>query len=467
MRQPTPRSTTALIVAFASATFFAGHASADPVPAELADGAADTATRESEPSDEGPALDDEGPEDDEGEPAPRPRRRDHWWSDGPRSVPTPRGASLARAERLGLGSRECASRLLHHPADDRWTAAVTGRAPSRLLWPVDEGRWVRGFGYVRRARPDLLHRGIDIAADEGTTVRAVADGIVAYADNGVHGYGNLLMIVHANGWMSLYAHNSRITVPAGYRVRRGERVALVGSTGIAHGPHVHFELWQGGHPVDPAALMDGGPAFVERIAARAAARGLVPPPEPVTASDRPVEAPLSAPTVTATPRAEPARAAVVTTPDLTIGTAALAEHLAAHPIPDAVLPSITGRRFSTLLFPVRAGRVHRAHRSARRPLELSGEPGAAIRAAADGVVVFAGELAGHGDTVVLAHPGGWVTFYERIEVAVAAGDVLERGAWLGRLGERPMRFQLRIGGVARDPADVLVDPREPDPTRAD
>src|SRR5690606_15251593 len=107
-----------------------------------------------------------------------------------------------------------------------WVAAAGrggGREPSRLLWPVDDGRWVRGYGYVRTTRPDLLHRGVDIAADVGAVVRAAADGIVAYSDNGVRGYGNLVLIVHPNGWVTLYAHNPRTTVPAGYRVRRGER----------------------------------------------------------------------------------------------------------------------------------------------------------------------------------------------------------------------------------------------------
>jgi murein DD-endopeptidase MepM/ murein hydrolase activator NlpD len=182
--------------------------------------------------------------------------------------------------------------LLRGAPDPRWIAAARGRTPERVLWPVDEGRWVRGFGYVRRTRPDLIHRGADISADTGSTVRAAADGIVAYSDNGVHGYGNVVMIVHPNGWMTLYAHSSRTTVQAGYRVHRGERIALVGSTGIAHGPHVHFELWDNGHAIDPAPLFDGGPPYIERLGERAAAHGDVPPPREVTAVDRPVEAPL-------------------------------------------------------------------------------------------------------------------------------------------------------------------------------
>lgn len=227
------------------------------------------------------------------EPSERRPRRALRWSDGPRRVPTPRGASMQRAAELGLGTRECASRLLHGRPDERWSRAARGRAPDRLLWPIDEGRWVRGFGFVRTTRPDLIHRGVDISAPIGTVVRAAADGIVAYSDNGLRGYGNLVILVHANGWVTLYAHNARTTVQPGYRVRRGERVALVGTTGITHGPHVHFELWQEGHAVDPSALFDGGPSYVERIGRRAAQRGEVAAPRAVTDADRPEEAPLA------------------------------------------------------------------------------------------------------------------------------------------------------------------------------
>ncbi|GAB4212319.1 MAG: hypothetical protein OHK0013_34970 [Sandaracinaceae bacterium] len=229
----------------------------------------------------------------QGDEAPARPRRTFRWSDGPRRVPEPRGASMIRARELGLGTRECASRLLHGAPDEAWTRAARGRSPDRLLWPIDEGRWVRGFGYVRTTRPDLIHRGVDISAPVGTVVRAAADGIVAYSDNGIRGYGNLVMIVHRNGWVTLYAHNARTTVQPGYRVRRGERIALVGTTGITHGPHVHFELRQNGRAVDPSALFDGGPPYVERIAMRAARRGEVPAPRPVSDADRPDEAPLT------------------------------------------------------------------------------------------------------------------------------------------------------------------------------
>jgi murein DD-endopeptidase MepM/ murein hydrolase activator NlpD len=147
---------------------------------------------------------------------------------------------------------------------------------------------------------------------------------------------------------------------------------------------------------------------------------------------------------------------------LTLGSVTLARHLLSHPAPSAVLDAVEGRVFSTLLFPVRGGEITRAHSSSRRPMEITGAEGTAIRAAADGTVVFAGTLPGHGDTVVVLHENGWATFYERVVLApeVAIGSSVERGAWIAHAAARAMRFELRVGGVVRDPADVLVDPRE-------
>ena len=164
------------------------------------------------------------------------------FSDGPRAVPAPRGASLVRSLSLGLGTREVASRLLHQPPSEPWRLAAgwRGEPVDRLLWPVDDGRYVRGFGYVRTTRPDLRHDGVDVSAPIGSIVRAAADGIVAYSDNGIRGLGNCVILVHPNGWVSLYGHNSRTTVQPRWRVRRGERIALVGNTGISRGPLVHF-----------------------------------------------------------------------------------------------------------------------------------------------------------------------------------------------------------------------------------
>jgi murein DD-endopeptidase MepM/ murein hydrolase activator NlpD len=179
------------------------------------------------------------------------------YSNGPRWVPIPRGASLERAKALGLGSFEAAKRLLRTPPEEALLDACKGEEPRTLLWPVIDGHWGRGFGYTRKHRPELRHNGVDIGAPKGATVRAAADGIVAYSDNGLRGLGNVVLIIHRNGWSTLYAHNLRNTVQAGWLVKRGERVALVGSTGISQGPHLHFELRNNGRLSDPARYFIG------------------------------------------------------------------------------------------------------------------------------------------------------------------------------------------------------------------
>ncbi|HKU44292.1 MAG TPA: M23 family metallopeptidase [Polyangiales bacterium] len=179
------------------------------------------------------------------------------FSDGPRRVAVARGANKARAEALGIGSSDFARKLLHVAAPPELVRAVTGEATRDLLWPVVGGHFGRGFGFTRRLRPELQHNGVDIGAPEGATVRAAADGLVVYSDNGLKGYGNCVMILHPNGRLTLYAHNQRTLVPAGYRVRRGERIALVGKTGYAWGPHLHFELRDNGRLRNPERLFSG------------------------------------------------------------------------------------------------------------------------------------------------------------------------------------------------------------------
>lgn len=99
------------------------------------------------------------------------------------------------------------------------------------------------------------HNGIDIAVPEGTPVHAVAAGAVVYA--GLRsGYGWTVLIEHDNGMVTLYGHNSKLTVGQGQTVNKGEVIALAGSTGRSTGPHVHFEAWQSGNNIT-AAFMPG------------------------------------------------------------------------------------------------------------------------------------------------------------------------------------------------------------------
>jgi murein DD-endopeptidase MepM/ murein hydrolase activator NlpD len=118
-------------------------------------------------------------------------------------------------------------------------------------WPV-KGRVVSEFG----AKPDGGHNdGIDLAVPQGTPVQAAENGVVAYAGSELKGYGNLVLIRHANNWVSAYAHNEEILVKRGDKVRRGQVIAKAGATGAVSQPEVHFELRKGSRPVDPTKFM--------------------------------------------------------------------------------------------------------------------------------------------------------------------------------------------------------------------
>lgn len=164
-------------------------------------------------------------------------------------------ASLAR--QLGLGTKLLAGQLLHgrvapvlvHAASS--SKAKSKTLPGTLRWPVAQGWYVRGYGSGEGG----YHMAIDIAGNMGWNVRAAAPGIVGYAGDGIPGFGNMVLLIHPGGWITLYAHNSVNYVSAGERVSAGAVIAEVGSTGISRGPHVHFELIHNGKNCDPAPLM--------------------------------------------------------------------------------------------------------------------------------------------------------------------------------------------------------------------
>jgi murein DD-endopeptidase MepM/ murein hydrolase activator NlpD len=125
------------------------------------------------------------------------------------------------------------------------------RAGARFLWPV-EGRVLSAFGPKEGAR---RNDGINIAAPAGAPVRAAENGVVVYAGNELRGYGNLLLIRHAGGWTSAYAHNGELLVGRGAVVERGQVIARVGQSGSVAEPQSHFELRKGAQAVDPVAYL--------------------------------------------------------------------------------------------------------------------------------------------------------------------------------------------------------------------
>lgn len=124
-----------------------------------------------------------------------------------------------------------------------------------FLWPV-QGTITSPFGYRYIFGETNFHRGLDIAAPMGTAINAAADGTVTFA--GVRGtYGNLVVITHDNGFVTYYAHCSKILVEVGDEVTQGTPVAAVGSTGRSTGPHCHFEVRYENEPIDPLFYLPG------------------------------------------------------------------------------------------------------------------------------------------------------------------------------------------------------------------
>ena len=109
--------------------------------------------------------------------------------------------------------------------------------------------------HPRSGRADF-HSGIDISTSPGNPVKATADGIVSFA-GWSGGSGNLVVLEHGHGFSTFYAHNRKVNVRVGEKVKRGDVIANVGSTGNSTGPHVHYEIWKDDKPVNPINYMRG------------------------------------------------------------------------------------------------------------------------------------------------------------------------------------------------------------------
>ena len=136
--------------------------------------------------------------------------------------------------------------------------------PSRL--PILNSYITSGFG--GRADPfgggGQYHKGIDFKASVGDPVLTVADGVVSFAGD-KSGYGNVVDVDHGNGYVTRYAHNSRLVVRVGDLVRVGQEIAKAGSTGRSTGAHVHFEVWENGAVVNPRKFLGDGPTPTGKI----------------------------------------------------------------------------------------------------------------------------------------------------------------------------------------------------------
>ena len=126
-------------------------------------------------------------------------------------------------------------------------------------------RMASGFGYrtdpFTKARK--MHEGMDFTSKTGTPIYATGDGVVKNADNSKSGYGNHIEINHGYGYLTLYAHLSKYNCRAGQRVKRGDIIGYVGSTGRSEAPHLHYEVHKNGKPVNPINFYYGNISAAE------------------------------------------------------------------------------------------------------------------------------------------------------------------------------------------------------------
>ena len=128
---------------------------------------------------------------------------------------------------------------------------IAARSSSKFSWPV-RGKILSHYGAKSGG---LFNDGINIGASRGTAVKAAENGVVAYAGNEVKGMGNLVIIQHSGGWMTVYAHMDSMSVRRGARVSVGQKIGTVGATGKVDRPQLHFEIRKGTKAYNPASYL--------------------------------------------------------------------------------------------------------------------------------------------------------------------------------------------------------------------
>jgi murein DD-endopeptidase MepM/ murein hydrolase activator NlpD len=160
----------------------------------------------------------------------------------------PRAETMASPQRRAETEPPADNVATVKPIDSEPEPKAAAAGGLQFRWPV-KGRVISNFG----GKPNgQQNDGINISVPENTAVKASEDGVVAYAGNELKGYGNLVLIKHADGWVTAYAHNSEILVHRGETVKRGQVISKAGQSGGVASPQVHFEIRKGSTPVDPA-----------------------------------------------------------------------------------------------------------------------------------------------------------------------------------------------------------------------
>ena len=128
---------------------------------------------------------------------------------------------------------------------------INARSSSKFSWPV-RGKILSNYGAKSNG---LFNDGINISASRGSAVKAAENGVVAYAGNEVKGMGNLVIIQHSGGWMTVYAHMDAMNVRRGARVNVGQKIGTIGQTGKVDSPQLHFEIRKGTKAYNPTVYL--------------------------------------------------------------------------------------------------------------------------------------------------------------------------------------------------------------------
>ena len=156
------------------------------------------------------------------------------------------------AEKVGAEKKVVATPVKKISSDPtKKLPKINARSSSKFSWPV-RGKILSNYGAKSSG---LFNDGINIGAARGTAVKAAENGVVAYAGNEVKGMGNLIIIQHEDGWMTVYAHMDSMVVRRGARVSVGQQIGTVGKTGKVDSPQLHFEIRKGTKAYNPTQYL--------------------------------------------------------------------------------------------------------------------------------------------------------------------------------------------------------------------
>jgi murein DD-endopeptidase MepM/ murein hydrolase activator NlpD len=164
----------------------------------------------------------------------------------------------AKSSRQGLldqGEKRSGVKLFGKSKGDTYSPKSFGevKLPGKWQWPLENIEISSSYG----ERGHKFHQGVDLRAHVGTPVFAASDGEVVYVGSKIRGYGRMVVLKHADGFYTVYAHHSKNLVKIGRKVEAGQKIALSGKSGRASGAHLHFELRRGAQSIDPEYAFNG------------------------------------------------------------------------------------------------------------------------------------------------------------------------------------------------------------------